>query len=533
MYNHLLPSSFPLVPHVKFTLKALSILSCLWYSCLNIDFVCSGSRHISSLIEYQVKSITRIQTLERNVTYITNLRDRDSGQDLELVWQCNTSKDIRDEILLYDLEEDFLKKGTEHSIEQVRLHVIWEQLEKDLNLSYKGSDDLNYDYNIDFAGNPIDFCNDRTKDKYDDKWRVEYLRQWGYKNEEHALEIIDAEDKAEDYVICPLCVKIEQLNNLKSHIEMKHDDYLQKYNVTEDQIRISLPAEILTPQDLQANRWINVTEFLSGKTGIFVGSIYAVGAPHQMTTRAHLFCNYCLFDGDRNRDSDADTFKRFKTPVEIDGIHWYISLLEACPQCHRKGTLKIHHNQITVFDFTVADLDTGTTIEVKGSTELHLRKGDIVAVDGREEHSIVKGQTVKGLRARRVQILQRQGQGGQRNLLSGSGTVPIALTDDIPTKPYNALPTISIEEKFVQSAIVYCRQQPNQDIEYVKDLLPELFKNPDLKPLFKLINGKPNFTSGANKRLVKLFHLIINSRLDDGKIERIGRKPFKLRFVSK
>ena len=180
---------------------------------------------------------------------------------------------------------------------------------------------------------------------------------------------------------------------------------------------------------------------------------------------------------------------------------------------------------------TLSDLQYDSTLEVVNVKSFDLRVGDIVKVEGKIEYVNAK----KVFRCERLEVMTSNIAINPVNKsLSNSANNSL---DNLQNK---TLPDkiISLEDQFIESGIEISRKTPNVDIEYVKELLPELYKHQELKILlFKVINGVPDFTLRNNKKLIRLYngktHSILSSEPEDGEIMSIADKPFKFRFVPK
>ena len=73
--------------------------------------------------------------------------------------------------------------------------------------------------------------------------------------------------------------------------------------------------------------------------------------------------------------------------VDPDDIKWHITRFEVCINCGGKGCYDLIPILVNTWDLTLADPHHAASIILKGVTVFDLAKGDVIAVEGKDDES--------------------------------------------------------------------------------------------------------------------------------------------------
>ena len=257
---------------------------------------------------YGVKSITKFQNSGRRLKYTTVCKDY-NNRSWKFVWKCQLG--LKCEIKLKDLENDFLNKCQQNSIDRVTSLMIWECLERDLFIYYE-----------------------READKYSHEAIKQFVIDHPEYAHGNALNIVQKEfdDKYSLICVCIVCGARGGKRLLVKHMIEEHTDYLQQCSVEPSSFTNStqLPKPNLLAQDeILEGKWVTVKDVLNNKDGILVGVVGKVHESIQYAFNAFLFCNRCFYSGIDN----VVFHKIFRIPVSmnmfIDTYHIRIPVHDA------------------------------------------------------------------------------------------------------------------------------------------------------------------------------------------------------------
>ena len=384
-------------------------------------------------------------------------------------------------------QAEFMKNGLAQGVPQQLLDVSFEQIEKDLRFGYCVETPQATFYK--------EYDLSKIDDK-DDEWRADELAkhpEYGA-NGEHALKVKLAEFADED--------KPEPQN-----------------------------AILLTSKTNMADL-TDVTGYLEGKrNNVLIAKIEKVSKPTKLAIVAYAFCKRCFYLG-----SGKTSYKKFNPPIDPDDIKWHITRYEACIDCCRKGCYELVPILVNTLDLTLVHPQHAASIIVKGVTVFNLAKGDVIAVEGKDDE-------FGKFWCKKLQVLTPElvkSLFGNLSLNNNDDTSAKILTEHkmlnfhteiLEVSPdYNS--ELELEAKIRDKFFDICEREKSEVL--LPKGLTEIWKNGDdeirkSSKIFQLDDNNELKFDLAHHRPLRNFRdsLTENRPTDNGKLKRVGRSKFK------
>lgn len=392
-------------------------------------------------------------------------------------------------------EESLSSQGVPEAIR----YVIWEQLDKDVYwVAYKETDSYA------LKTTEVGACGSGYwKDKYNDEWRAAELErhpEYG-PDGENALQVQLAEITADE-------------------------------ELPESQQSIILTSET-EPDDL-----VDISGYLGGKRDrVLVGRIDSFSQQYQMATDLYPCCERCFFLG----YSYEEGYMKLDPPINAEDKHWFSPWYEACPRCHRKGgCFKIMPITTNAWDLKLIQPLHAGSITIRGVTVFDLGKGNVIAVEGKDEYSNEDKSYVR--LCKKLQVLDSETiQRLVRSHISlGDSTGVKILTQHANVLPQKlqALPEIiDAEIKIRKLFFEKCKQSTAEVL--LTTGLTEIYNegDDDIKSssILKVDNnGRLIFDLSKNRDLRNFRDSLTEYRSgDDGILKRVGTTPTRFRWYPK
>jgi hypothetical protein len=246
---------------------------------------------------------------------------------------------------------------------------------------------------------------------------------------------------------------------------------------------------------------LRISDILKGESGYGIGVVEDIFGKFQYLKGAFQFCRRCFY---------VDSVCDFTTPINAKDIHQYIPDLERCIQCKRTGTLSIEPKYTARFDFILTDhINPDIKIKVVDCDELEIKKDQRVIIDADEEMIETSKGIVKILRCKQIKIIPED----EWKFIVGRSKKQKALPE--PTK---------LEDRIRNLVRDVYKSYNGEIVELIPVLQQVLDKNPDVRDS-KIFKSKDSSNSKSIRNLAE--KLVEQRPGDEGKIERVGDRPYK------